>query len=259
MAPRPPLTYSDPGPDIYIPEREEPTTIPDLAPVFTYDALPAHESVRYIRLIKIKPAIFLADVLDCELIVAPIDPNTPDTALPFDAISYAWSLLDRPPQQHSWAPITGPKDILLNGKRLLVQESLVSALHRYRRLGCSYFRRGRGHWKGKAEYLWADGICINQSDIAEKASQVGMMDEIYRSARRVFVDLGAVRDDWISALCLMETMQTVIRCADLGRRRPTLLDEETLHEVCELPPADHMAWKALGFALELPWFRRTWV
>lgn len=243
---------------IYVPERDKPTTIPDSAPAFTYDALPIHKFVKYIRLLKIKPAIFLADVLDCELIVAPIDPNHSDSAPPFDALSYAWSLDERPYQQQHWAPRTGPKEILVNGKRLLAQESLASAMHRYRRLGCSYLRRGKGPWKGKAEYLWADAICIDQSNIPEKTSQVAMMDEIYRRARRVFIDLGVVRDDWISALCLMETIRSITNLMP-HPRRPALLNEKTILEVLELPPVDHMAWKALGHTLEMPWFRRTWV
>jgi hypothetical protein len=37
--------------------------------------------------------------------------------------------------------------------------------------------------------LWADQICINQSDKAERSHQVGFMYDIYRSARRVAVCL----------------------------------------------------------------------
>ncbi|KAK4449544.1 heterokaryon incompatibility protein-domain-containing protein [Podospora aff. communis PSN243] len=246
------------GGEIYVPERDTPTTIPDSTPTFTYDALPTHESEKYFRLLKIKPAIFLADVLDCELIVAPVAPSNSDSTPPFDALSYAWSLDDRPSQQQIWAPITGPKEILVNGKRLVVQESLAAALHRYRRLGCSYLRRDKGPWKGKAEYIWADAICIDQSNLPEKTSQVSMMHEIYRRARRVFIDLGIVRDDWISALCLMDTIQSITSLMHYPRG-PAFFDDETISDIFELPPVDHIAWNALGHTLEMPWFRRTWV
>jgi hypothetical protein len=38
--------------------------------------------------------------------------------------------------------------------------------------------------------LWADAICINQSDINERNTQVKLMGEIYRTATRVHVWLG---------------------------------------------------------------------
>lgn len=39
-------------------------------------------------------------------------------------------------------------------------------------------------------YLWVDAICINQRDIHERSWQVGIMDDIYRSASEVLVWLG---------------------------------------------------------------------
>lgn len=38
--------------------------------------------------------------------------------------------------------------------------------------------------------LWVDFVCINQSDIQERASQVGMMGDIYRQAEKVIIWLG---------------------------------------------------------------------
>ncbi|KAK0713942.1 heterokaryon incompatibility protein-domain-containing protein [Lasiosphaeria miniovina] len=38
--------------------------------------------------------------------------------------------------------------------------------------------------------IWADAICINQSDLAEKSSQVALMSSIYSSAARVVGWLG---------------------------------------------------------------------
>ncbi|KAH7121662.1 heterokaryon incompatibility protein-domain-containing protein [Dactylonectria macrodidyma] len=42
----------------------------------------------------------------------------------------------------------------------------------------------------KFRHLWVDAICINQGCIAERNAQVAMMDDIYRSAKRVLVWLG---------------------------------------------------------------------
>lgn len=38
--------------------------------------------------------------------------------------------------------------------------------------------------------LWADAVCINQADDAERGSQVGMMGRIYGQAARTLVWLG---------------------------------------------------------------------
>lgn len=42
--------------------------------------------------------------------------------------------------------------------------------------------------------LWADAICINQKDAAEKSMQVGRMSEIFGSASRVLAWLGPSTD-----------------------------------------------------------------
>ena len=239
------MAPSFPG-EIFVPSRSEPTIIDEFLPGFTYDILPS--SGRHIRLLKMKPAIFLADVLDCELISVLWEDAIP----PFDALSYCWSMDARPAPQQRSVPSIGPRYILMNGKRLLIQESLALALHRYLRLGCTWIHRDYERWKGKAEYLWADGVCIDQSHIAEKTTQVAMMGEIYRRARRVFIDLGHVPDDWISALHLMQTIQHTT-----PSRLVLVSDEHMGH--FEIPPPDHISWIALGYVLEMPWFVRTWV
>lgn len=58
---------------------------------------------------------------------------------------------------------------------------------------------------GLTSIIWADAICINQKDDEEKASQIGMMFRIYRTAKEVIAWLGipnsaeeveAVRATW---------------------------------------------------------------
>ena len=42
--------------------------------------------------------------------------------------------------------------------------------------------------------IWADGICINQLDLDERSSQVGMMGDIYRQGKEVQIWLGEIRE-----------------------------------------------------------------
>jgi len=39
----------------------------------------------------------------------------------------------------------------------------------------------------KLQYVWIDAICINQEDRSERAAQVSIMGDIYKSAQNVIV------------------------------------------------------------------------
>lgn len=73
----------------------------------------------------------------------------------YDALSYTWG--------------TGPrsKQILCNGKRMQVTETLLAALHRFR----------RPHHEVT---LWIDQICICQERVKERNQQVQMMGDIFK-------------------------------------------------------------------------------
>jgi hypothetical protein len=42
----------------------------------------------------------------------------------------------------------------------------------------------------RRRFIWADAICINQSDLQERSQQVRLMGNIYRNAERVLIWLG---------------------------------------------------------------------
>ncbi|KAJ2983087.1 hypothetical protein NQ176_g956 [Zarea fungicola] len=215
--------------DLYVPERDGPITVDTSLPAFAYDTL--HSSS--IRLLHIKAAIYLADRLDCELISVPIDESPP-----FDALSYCWGISPRQTR------------IMVNGKQHQITDSLADSLHRYRRLGNGTIS---GKWKGKSKYIWADGICIDQSNTEEKNDQVQLMQKIYSRAHAVFINLGYVPDNWIAALFLMKSV------AFLLKHEYPLMNQEVLFEKRFLPPLYHSAWLAYGYLFEQPWFKRLWV
>jgi hypothetical protein len=70
------------------------------------------------------------------------------------------------------------QDILINGALFGVRANLY---HFFERYVSSYM---------KAEYLWIDQICIDQSDVEDKSNQVAMMQAIYSKARKVVTWLG---------------------------------------------------------------------
>jgi hypothetical protein len=53
---------------------------------------------------------------------------------------------------------------------------------------CDALRRMR--LPARPRRLWADQVCINQTDVTERSHQVGLMNAIYKNARHVLVWLG---------------------------------------------------------------------
>ena len=53
----------------------------------------------------------------------------------------------------------------------------------------------RWQWDPEASgVLWADAICINQADVDERSSQIGLMGDIYRRGSRLHVWIGTVHE-----------------------------------------------------------------
>jgi hypothetical protein len=100
----------------------------------------------------------------------------------YEALSYAWGALET----------SGPT-IVLSGRVFRISTELDSALRRLRR-------------PDEARTFWIDAICINQTDTAERSSQVAVMKDIYRSAERVVAWLGEESSDSNRAMAFLKEM-----------------------------------------------------
>ncbi|KAF4424395.1 Heterokaryon incompatibility protein 6 [Colletotrichum fructicola] len=114
---------------------------------------------------------------------------------------------------------------------------------------------------GYPKLLWVDFICINQSDLVERAAQVGIMPKIYSRAEKVHVWLGS--SDVVTQRVMRDVMDVASRYddgsieADEGQTEkikqrhgpvfPGHLEDRMLTFVSD--------WRSCDFA----WFRRTWV
>ncbi|KAG6368461.1 hypothetical protein INS49_002668 [Diaporthe citri] len=90
--------------------------------------------------------------------------------------------------------------------------------------------------------IWADAICINQTDDEEKSCQVRLMRQIYQKATRVVIWLG---DDY-EAGCGASTLFGVISQMNHGE------------SLAMPPPEDHDFWIAFGQLYRSPWLSRLW-
>ena len=83
----------------------------------------------------------------------------------FYALSYCWGAASD--REHIW----------IDGKLLAIQRNLHEFLIELRLLD-------------RPRTIWADAICINQGDIAERTTQIALMRDIYSAAQTVMVWLG---------------------------------------------------------------------
>lgn len=176
-----------------------------------------------------------------------------DTA-EFDALSYVWG--DQTTRMH----------INCNGKSVTIGQSLHAALMEYR----FRLRRGRGRVGDQIRGLWADAICINQSDEREKTEQVRMMRDIYKAAKFTIIWLGPLEDGDVQAIQLAQLAwkrRPEHRRFELkGTRQDFRIFKATrrgLPEPAYGAPSRgmefHPTWKNLFNILHHPWFSRIWI
>lgn len=161
---------------------------------------------REFRLIRIFPAA-ADEPICCELFVVSLDQE----GLDYDALSYTWG----DPK------VTEP--ILCNGTDIEVTAHLAIALRAFR------------YPSEKTRILWADAVCIDQSDLEERSQQVSMMGELYSSATKVLVWLGSAEtkdEEAIEIVTMAMQYVTVMykeSFKDENRPKP-----HTLSEVCSV-------------------------
>ncbi|RBR09733.1 hypothetical protein FVER53590_11786 [Fusarium verticillioides] len=179
---------------------------------------------------------------------AQVDLLDPEKYVCFDAISYVWgesTFTDTFFTPQGSIPITA---------------SLASILRRLRD-------------EEKSHIYWADGLCINQSDMAEKEVQVSLMGIIYSSAIKVLCHIGEETENSTIILDAMERYwkRNIRRGLVLGQGDSLMLSGESAAKLLDIPyPTDEEAdaiedvkggeWPAryLEF-ISAPWFHRLWV
>ena len=131
------------------------------ANVFSYNKL--SEWRREIRLCILDPGA-IDDSLTCALRTVSLNDHPA-----YETLSYVWG-----------NPILN-NEIVANGRVIKTTKNLHTALR--------YLRNS-----DEPRLIWADGICINQSDLDERSSQVGMMGDVYRRGKELQIWLGEAEE-----------------------------------------------------------------
>ncbi|KAJ4374357.1 hypothetical protein N0V83_003098 [Neocucurbitaria cava] len=121
------------------------------------------------------------------------------------------------------------------------------------------------------KWLWIDAICIDQSNLEERASQVAMMKDIYSNASGVVIWLGDSDVRLEAALVAIYAISKKFQ-ADTGmaaacivgpdglRLDPTSIEHLQSYGLFEiLSNTPENIYKLLAHLFALPWFRRVWV
>ena len=111
--------------------------------------------------------------------------------------------------------------------------------------------------------LWIDAICINQSDVRERNSQITLMGDIYYTAKAVIVWLGTEDED---AKCAVELQgrfaPTIGRLVDQDRGEEMIgypFNAIEFYEKFGIRQTSLEEWKCYAKFDRRAWFGRTWI
>jgi hypothetical protein len=203
----------------------------------TYEYIPI-TAPGTIRLLELHPGKG-SDPVEVSLITTPLS-----DAPSFETISYCWG------------DASDRREVLCNGCLLSITASLFTGLEHFRPRPLSHSDSASD--SARYRVLWADAICINQSDMAERSAQIHLMPSIYSLARRVLIWLGPLSPPYSGAAvrsCIHELDAAVpavneIDADDLDAKAQALWRDANFLSKDILP---------LVSLLARPWFRRKWV
>ncbi|KAI1288671.1 heterokaryon incompatibility protein-domain-containing protein [Xylaria venustula] len=208
-----------------------PKSNPSYVGIFQAFRHPSIPSGDYIRLLHLYPGD------DDSYLYGDLRVHKLDAQCEYEAISYSWG---------DYPKFT--RGIFLNGQFLKIADNLYAALSAYK-------------YDDRPRVLWADAICINQEDTAEKAEQVAIMASIYSKAMMVQVWL-APDSPWMTdAVQFME---------DLSLRAESFGTSDEVQEWDGIPftnisheKAENIIRDAIHAHVDIlffrSWFNRVWV
>ncbi|PVH72592.1 ankyrin and HET domain-containing protein, partial [Cadophora sp. DSE1049] len=107
--------------------------------------------------------------------------------------------------------------------------------------------------------IWADAICINQNDVAEKSAQVTMMDRIYSSAVYVIAWLGPPDEHSDLGIKTLNTLHSHLKQFKESDIEPLSGKGKEKYEKAGVPYISWQEWTALASLYQRQWSRRAWI
>ncbi|KAH7380935.1 heterokaryon incompatibility protein-domain-containing protein [Cadophora sp. MPI-SDFR-AT-0126] len=176
--------------------------------VFKYHSLVQADSFRLLLLL---PSPSHDSDLHCHVLYTTLSQCDRDIIDQYTALSYVWG------------DPSNTGSIYVDGALVTITATLDAALRDLRDAS-------------RVHRVWADALCIDQSNLTERASQVGLMAQIYSIAHHTIIHLGPLTSE----------AETVLRAAP-SNTSGTVAYSRDLVDVAE----QHM--------LQAVWFTRVWV
>lgn len=147
---------------------------------------------------------------------------------------------------YAWGDPTSLVYITISGMSLGITRNLYEALSAIERLQQN---------NPQQLWIWADAVCINQSDIDEKSVQIPRIGDIYRTASRVIIWLGFPSGRWKDIIPSVVKKSWVI---DDFRHMDTKTPYPLLQELGQSREVWEFSLAFMDLLAQL-WFHRTWV
>ncbi len=202
---------------------------------YTYTALAERTSM--IRLVELLPGGTI-DQIRCRIHHVDLDnlPRLPSNSfrrITYEALSYTWD--SQVFYQYVWC----------DDKVMPITQNLFNALKRIRLPGSSIL-------------LWVDAICINQTDVAERNHQIGLMRQIFNHASQVVAWLGEEDTDTKSAFALVEKISAATTSVSPEAVRDNFWTPRFMEDM-GLPQLPSTQWYTLSKLFGRAYFKRIWV
>ncbi|KAJ2897209.1 hypothetical protein MKZ38_004856 [Zalerion maritima] len=150
-----------------------------------------------------------------------------------------------------WGDPSQTRPIIVNGQMFCATANLHDALYKLRNM-----QKESGEL-----WMWADAICVNQVDMAEKSKQVPRMGDIYRSCERVVAWLGYPPEDKAACINLFLEKATKVWALTAGSddnyTYHTAEGTMDLYQDYGLDAEDCL--RGFGYLAAFPWWERMWV
>jgi hypothetical protein len=180
-----------------------------------------------------------------------------ESCRPFTALSYTWALPTESGDNHEDLADYGEEHTIQCETGSQGQERITGSLSVTENLFNALFQLATP--VVYPSLLWIDALCINQKDLDERASQVGLMGQIYSTAAEVLVWLGNDMSGLNDFLWLHENLIPKIRDGTLHHVKPY---DPILLSTLGVESSDHWneIWEAyFRWYTSNRWFKRAWI
>jgi hypothetical protein len=159
---------------------------------------------------------------------------------------------------HCWGPKRQQYPITIEGYTFKISEHLAVGLQCLQKLADV-----DSILSPPLEYVWIDCICIDQTNLTERAAQVRLMGTIYSRAIRTLIWLGPKSNDstpcWNLITDVYYILQKDYPNIKLPEQIPQKMFSEAQHIGTGLAAFGDEKWHALRDLFGVQWFSRIWV